>query len=155
MAPDAAVIAPGHATAPAQALADALGRPVLAPDASFVIGRDGSANVVRRPATDATAFGRGWQQGNWVASFPAAPETRRAPAPRPLGYNLADAITTAQRELGWQLGIIGPPSLVPPPTHDVHFPVVFPENEIAEWTRGTRRGCSRPRRRGSRGWRPF
>ncbi|HEY2577122.1 MAG TPA: hypothetical protein VGI74_12530, partial [Streptosporangiaceae bacterium] len=70
IAPSTAVIPPGQSIAPAQALADLLGRPVVAPDSSYVIGRDGSANVVRRPAPDATAFGHGWQQGNWVAFFP-------------------------------------------------------------------------------------
>ena len=70
IAPSAAVIPPGHTTSPAQALADAIGRPVLAPDSGYVIGRDGSVNVVRLPAPDATAYGHGWEEGNWVAFFP-------------------------------------------------------------------------------------
>ena len=57
-------------------------------------------------------------------------------APRELGYNLAGAITRAQHELGWTLGIIGPPNLVPPPTHDVHFPVQTPQSELTAWRRG-------------------
>ena len=79
IAPNTGVIPPGHTIAPAQALADALGRPVLAPDSSYVIGRDGSVNVVRRSAPDASAYGRGWQQGNWVAFFPSqVPSLREA-----------------------------------------------------------------------------
>jgi ribosomal-protein-alanine N-acetyltransferase len=267
---------------------------VLAPDSGYVIGRDGSVNVVRRPAPDATAYGRGWRRGNWVAYFPSQvpalreaasadisaimrldvelwgenawprerveailawlPEARhflvaeldgrvigygllqvddgrplvevlgvtatqrgwgvgsalltellaeagrrghaevfvraREDDPRPqrlyrsygfeqedilanyvgpginavemrldlaavgrggrldasgsvlrphaareLGYNLAGAISRAQRELEWTLGIIGLPNLVPPPTHDVLFPVQTPERELAQWRR--------------------
>ena len=79
IAPNTGVIPPGQAVAPAQALADALGRPVLSPDSSYVIGRDGSVNVVRLPAPDASAYGRGWQQGNWVAYFPSqVPALREA-----------------------------------------------------------------------------
>jgi hypothetical protein len=142
--PYAGSVPPGHAIAPAQALADALGRPVIAPDSSYVIGRDGSANVIHRDAPDATDFGRGWQQGNWVAFFPApapaAPEASpdadgpvQPQAPRPLGFNLEDAITRAHDELGWAVEVVGPPALVPPPTHDVHFGVQTPERELARW----------------------
>src|SRR5260370_20002530 len=55
--------------------------------------------------------------------------------PRPLGYNLAGAISRAKQEMGWTLGIAGPAKLVPPPTHDVHFPQQTPYSELAEWRR--------------------
>ncbi len=293
IAPSVGVIPPGHTVAPAQALADALSRPVLAPDSGYVIGRDGSVNVVRLPAPDATAFGRGTERGNFVAFFPrhapilremakadvravtemdnelfseqaawsrpqyedalgspaadrhflvaeeggrvvgaaaliiadgrarvetlgvtgrqqgrgigsallaallaeagrrghrevfltvradnprarrlyqahgfeqvgskadhfgegiAALDMRldlaaagrpgdaarpiRSRAPVPLGYNLAGAISAAQRDLGWALRLGPRPGLVPPPTRDVHFPGQTPQSAIEEWQRG-------------------
>ncbi|HMH94373.1 MAG TPA: hypothetical protein VK586_25230, partial [Streptosporangiaceae bacterium] len=134
IAPSAAVIPPGHTVSPAQALADALDRPVLAPNSGYIVGRDGSVNAVRRPAPDAIAFGQGWREGNWVAVFPRA--QHRAPVELP--FNLADAISEARRhpDLRWTLEIIGRAGLVPPPAHDVHFPVQTPDSAIDEWRRG-------------------
>ncbi|MDT5028831.1 MAG: hypothetical protein QOE61_5257, partial [Micromonosporaceae bacterium] len=132
VAPNAALIAPGQTISPAQAMADALSRPVLAPDSSYRITRDGAVLAVRQPAPDATVLGRGWQEGNWVAVFPRA----QSRAPHRLGYNLADAISRARAELGWTLQLGERPALVSPPTRDVHYPSQTPENAIAEWSQG-------------------
>jgi hypothetical protein len=130
-APHAGVIPPGHVIAPAQALADALGRPVMAPNASYRITRDGSVLVVRR-TPDATAFGRGWEEGNFVVFFPSS----QGRAPHNLPFNLADAVSAARRDLGWTLSLGTRPPLVPPPAHDVHHGVQTPESAIDEWRQG-------------------
>ncbi len=130
ISPNAAVRAPGQAVSPAQALADALGRPVLAPDSSYRITRDGSVLAVRQLIPDATVLGRGWQDGQWVAVFPRA--QGRDPHPLP-SRNLADAIREAQQELKWTLKVGGRPELVPPPGRDVHYPVQIPRAAITKW----------------------
>ena len=94
IAPNSAVTPPGHTRSPAQELADALGRPVLAPDSGYVIGRDGSVNVFRLPAPDATAYGQGWEQGNWVAFFPSQLPSVREATPADL-----DVIVGLEQEL--------------------------------------------------------
>ena len=68
----------------------------------------------------------------------AARRALRFRAPRPLGYNLTDAMRRAREHLGWTLAVAGRPGLVPPPTHDVHFPVQSPQSALAEWRRGVK-----------------
>ncbi len=130
ISPNAAVIAPGHTVSPAQALADALGRPVLAPGSSYLITRDGAVLAVRRPSPDATVFGRDWRPGNWVAVFPRA--QGRDPHPLPQ-RNLADAIRAARHDLGWTLQVGDRPGLVPPPSRDVPYPAETPQRAIDKW----------------------
>ncbi len=130
ISPNAAVRAPGQAVSPAQALADALGRPVLAPDSSYRIMRDGSVLAVRQLTPDATVLGRGWQDGQWVAVFPRA----KGQDPRPLtSRNLADAIREARDELKWTLKVTGRPELVPSPRKDAHYPVQSSPEALSKW----------------------
>ncbi len=75
LTPHGAVIPPGQITSPAQALADELNRPVLSPNSSLRVTQDGAVLAVHLPGSAETAFGHGWQQGNWVAVFP-----RRTPS---------------------------------------------------------------------------
>ncbi len=127
VAPNAAVIPAGHTISPAQALAD------VAFDSDVRFTRDGAVLAVRPPAPDTTRFGQGWQEGHVWAVFPRA--SSRPPLDLP--YNLAAAVTTAQEtlgtELGWSLKAGNRPNLVPPPTHDVHYPVQSPKSAIKEW----------------------
>ena len=130
ISPSAAVIAPGHTVSPAQALADAIGRPVLAPNSPYVITRDGAVLAVRQATPDATDFGRDWHQGNWVAVFPRS----WAEEPRPLPHSeLTDAINAARAELGWTLQAGGRPDLVPPPTRNVLYPAQTPQDALGRW----------------------
>ena len=69
-----------------------------------------------------------------MAVFPRA----QGQAPHELSYNLADAISAARRDLNWALEVAGRPGLVPPPTHDVHFPPQTPDRALAEWKLGVR-----------------
>ena len=55
---------------------------MLAPESSYRIMRDGSVLAVRQLIPDATVLGRGWQDGQWVAVFPA-PRAGAAPAAVP------------------------------------------------------------------------
>ena len=73
IAPSTAVIPPGHAVSPAQALADAIGRPVLAPDSGYFIGRDSSVNVVRLPAPASERLRAGLAGGKLGGGLPPRP----------------------------------------------------------------------------------
>ncbi len=132
ISPNAAVIAPGRVVSAAQALADAIGRPVLAPDSGYVITRDGSVLAVRIPGPDGAAFGRGWQPGNWVLTSPR--DRNLAPHTLPRG-NLADAIRAGREpgHLGWAVQVGGRPGLVPPPGHDVRYPAETPQGTVDSW----------------------
>ena len=133
ISPSAAAPSPGQAVSPAQALADAIGRPVLAPDSSYRITRSGAVLAVSRPSPEATGFGRDWQAGHWVAVFPRA----QGRDPHPLrSRNLVDAIREARDENGelkWSLAAGHRPEMVPPPNRDVHYPVQDAQLALDKW----------------------
>ena len=130
--PNAAVVAPGHVVSAALALADAIGRPVLAPDSPFRITRDGAVLAVRTPGPDGTAFGRGWRPGNWVLVYPRFRNQAQHTLPH---SNLADAIRAGREpgQLGWAVQVGGRPGLVPPPSEDVHYPAQTSQRAIDNW----------------------
>ena len=94
LAPGAGTIPPGALSPPAQELADALRRPVIAPDTPYVITRDGSVLAVDAVSGDA-AFGQGWRRGSWVAFFPR----RRPTAVREMARDDLDAVTAIDNAL--------------------------------------------------------
>ncbi len=94
LAPGAGTIPPGALSPPAQELADALQRPVIAPDTPYVITRDGSVLAVDAIPGDA-AFGQGWRRGRWVAFFPR----RRPAAVREMARADLDAVTALDNDV--------------------------------------------------------
>jgi hypothetical protein len=159
LAPEATLTRPGNTASPAQALADALRRPVLTVDSAYRIAGDGSVLAVRLPlpagepaggrerdvaqgTQPRTAQGREasqcWPAGSFVAVFPRLVGPRaKPPPPKLLPGKLADAIAVARSELCWHaaIGVRAAPAW----THgtDVHFGARTPEQALAEWTSGS------------------
>jgi hypothetical protein len=158
LAPEATLTRPGNTASPAQALADALRRPVLTVDSAYRIAGDGSVLAVRLPSpggepaggrerdvaqgtlprtAQGRAAGQGWAAGSFVAVFPRLGGPRaKPPPPKLLPAKLADAIAVARSELCWRaaIGVRAAPAW----THraDVHFGARTPEQALAEWHSG-------------------
>ncbi len=133
MAPNAAVITPGHTVTAAQAVADVTDRPAFAPYPGYTLTRDGRVLAVARPTPDSAVFGPEWEPGHWMLFYP---RNRNRAAKKLPHSDLKDAIRAARDDHGLTLRTGGRPALVPPPSRDVHYPFETPEGAIGKWRAG-------------------